>query len=556
MQEKIMTIGSSRRTRILAPFLLALLLLAPLQLAPLHGRAAPLPASGLWLPAALPPPPYFGGPATALPDGTVLVHTARYDPATDSWSAGSPPPRVGQQYTAALLADGRVLAVGGIPQADIYATDGAALYIPATGTWLAAASMSSPRVGQTMTRLGDGSVLVSGGFAGIGVAASAERYLPASDAWVLTGPMATARAYQSATLLADGRVLVVGGADRTTSRYATAEIYDPATNAWTVAAPPREPRSIHSATRLADGRVLVAGGSGSQGYDQIGTAELYDPATNTWRAAADLPEPRRGQTATLLNDGTVLLVGGNFSAAVARYDPASDRWLPTFGLRTKAGGQTATLLRDGTVLLVDGGVAERFDPTAAVPRFADVPPSAPGYEAITQLAGRGIIHGYGDGTFGPGDRVLRAQVAALLVRGVWWQSDRYTPGFPDRDGVDDELWRAVGSLAYHKVALGYADGTYNPTGPVLRVQVISLVARLQLALGYWERDGGARVVYPNVPKSSGARDDLAQYVARAGALPDEPDPGQVWSDWDQPATREWTARVIWQAFNSPGGASR
>ena len=546
-----MTIGAARRIHILALCLFALLLLVPL-----HTRAASLPASGLWLPAAAPPSAYSGYPATALPDGTVLVHAARYDPVTDSWGAENPPPRVGQQYTAALLTDGRVLAVGGIRPQDIYATDGATLYIPATGTWIAAANMSSPRVGQTMTALGDGSVLVTGGFAGIDVAASAERYLPASNTWVATGPMATVRAYQSATLLADGRVLVIGGVDRTVSRYATAEIYDPATNAWTVAAPPLEARADHSATRLADGRVLVAGGSGPRGYDRIGTAEIYDPATNTWRAAADLPEPRRDQSAILLNDGTVLLVGGNFSASVTRYDPAADRWLPTFGLRIKTNGRSTALLRDGTVLMVEGLVAERFDPTGAVPRFADVSATAPGYEAITQLAGRGIIHGYGDGTFGPNDRVLRAQVAALLVRGVWWQIDRYTPGFPDRNGVDDDLWRAVGSLAYHKVALGYADGTYNPTGPVLRVQVVSLVARLQIALGYWERDGGARAVYPNVPESSGARDDLAQYVTRAGALPDEPDPGQVWSDWDQPATREWTARVIWQAFNSPGGASR
>lgn len=551
-----MTIVAARYARILAPCLLALLLLVPMQLAPLQGWAAPLPASGIWLPAAPPPSPYSGEPATPLPDGTVLVHAARYDPATDSWGAENPPPRVGRQYTATLLADGRVLAVGGTAPEGYDVTDSAALYIPATGTWIAAASMSSPRIGQTMTRLGDGSVLVSGGFTRIDVAASAERYLPASNSWVPTGPMATVRAYQSATLLADGRVLVVGGVDRTVSRYATAEIYDPATDAWTVAAPPREARSSHSATRLADGRVLVAGGSGPQGYDKIGTAEIYDPATNTWRAAANLPEPRRDQAATLLNDGTVLLVGGNFSAAATRYDPVTDRWLPTFGLRIKTSGHTAALLRDGTVLVVEDLVAERFDPTGVVPRFSDVPVSAPGYEAITQLTGRGIVHGYGDGTFGPGDRVLRAQVAALLVRGVWWQGDRYTPGFPDRNGVDDELWRAVGSLAYHKVALGYADGTYNPTGPVLRVQVVSLVARMQIALGYWEHDGGARAVYPNVPESSGARDDLAQYVARAGALPDVPDPGQVWSDWDQPATREWTARVIWQAFNSPGGASR
>ena len=85
--------------------------------------------------------------------------------------------------------------------------------------------------------------------------------------------------------------------------------------------------------------------------------------------------------------------------------------------------------------------------------------------------------------------------------------------------------------------------------------MVSLVTRAQIGAG-WVQRRFTQTVYPNVPESSGARFDLAQFVAHAGAIPDAPDPTQPWADWDQPATREWTARVIWQAFSSEGGRAR
>jgi len=82
------------------------------------------------------------------------------------------------------------------------------------------------------------------------------------------------------------------------------------------------------------------------------------------------------------------------------------------------------------------------------------------------------------------------------------------------------------------------------------------VTRAQVNRGYWPGTPPYNGVYPNVPQDTHARGDLEEFVARAGALPDAPDPAQPWADWGQPATREWTARVIWQAFSVPGGASR
>jgi hypothetical protein len=183
------------------------------------------------------------------------------------------------------------------------------------------------------------------------------------------------------------------------------------------------------------------------------------------------------------------------------------------------------------------------------PAFPDVPGGYPDNEAITQLAARGVIRGYEDGTFGPGDPVLRAQMAALIARAVGWDAEDHANPFPDRGVVDANLWRNVGTLAFYGVAKGYPDGTYGPTSPVLNIQVISFVTRAMVARGYWEQQPDDPALYPNVPIDSGHRQDLATYVHYAGALPGT-DPHALWDGWDQPATRGWFALAEWQALNS------
>jgi hypothetical protein len=186
---------------------------------------------------------------------------------------------------------------------------------------------------------------------------------------------------------------------------------------------------------------------------------------------------------------------------------------------------------------------------APLPGFPDVPTGHPAAEAIGQLAARGVVRGYADGRFGPEDPILRAQMAALIVRAQGWGASAPASSFPDREGVDDELWRAVAALAARGVARGYSDGTYRPTAPVLNAQVVSFVARARVADGAWTSAPGDDGSYPNVPADSGHRADLVTYVHHAGALPDFPDRGAAFSAWDAPATRAWFARVLWQALD-------
>src|SRR4051812_26357353 len=66
-----------------------------------------------------------------------------------------------KDHTATVLADGRVLVVGGQNAAGELAS--AEIYDPATQMFSSAGSMSAPRVRHAATRLSDGKVLISGG---------------------------------------------------------------------------------------------------------------------------------------------------------------------------------------------------------------------------------------------------------------------------------------------------------------------------------------------------------------------------------------------------------
>jgi hypothetical protein len=137
------------------------------------------PASGTWsLTASMTAPRYLEA-AIVLSDGRVLVSGGNtdtipvgflssaeiYDPTTGTWSATGDmiTPRYWHRFI--LLANGEVLAVGGLSASPLgpSPTDSAELYDPATGTWTETEHMSEARVGLTATLLDDGTVLVAGG---------------------------------------------------------------------------------------------------------------------------------------------------------------------------------------------------------------------------------------------------------------------------------------------------------------------------------------------------------------------------------------------------------
>lgn len=208
------------------------------------------------------------------------------------------------------------------------------------------------------------------------------------------------------------------------------------------------------------------------------------------------------------------------------------------------------------LLLVASGVPA-YRSLAADPTFTDVDPqsNSPYAIAIYELAKRGIVRGYNDGSgrFGPLDPVRRAQAAAIVARALGWANEQGQANFSDQGAVDSELWNNVRVLADRRVARGYEDGTYRPMDNVAQVQIVSLISRAAVSAGFWQQqaDNGS---YPDVPAASGARADVVTYAHYVGVIPFASGTGPGgWSTWADDANRQEVALVVWGAMRQWGG---
>jgi hypothetical protein len=157
-----------------------------------------------------------------------------------SWTSVGPSGVV--DGSAVMYRPGKILYSGGAPSVIDTTTASAATAVidttVATPTWRQTAPMNTARVYHTLTMLADGKVLAVGGeptsdqttvTSGV---LSTEVWDPATETWT-TGPaMSVARNYHStAVLMPDGRVLVAGGGHEDSLADAgqySAQIYSPA----------------------------------------------------------------------------------------------------------------------------------------------------------------------------------------------------------------------------------------------------------------------------------------------------------------------------------------
>lgn len=191
-----------------------------------------------------------------------------------------------------------------------------------------------------------------------------------------------------------------------------------------------------------------------------------------------------------------------------------------------------------------------------LPDASDLPDDVAVREALVQLLARGVVLGYEAGTcaerglaspcVGPADPTARAQMAALIARMMGWSGEAWDTPFTDRGATDEELWRAIGVLNHYGVARGYPDGGYQPTMPILQVQVIAFLARAMVAEGLWKPQPDDGHSYASVPATSGHREDVATFSFYTGTLPALSKNDDDWSQWDRPARRDWFAQAAWQ----------
>jgi hypothetical protein len=116
------------------------------------------------------------------------------------------------------------------------------------------------------------------------------------------------------------------------------------------------------------------------------------------------------------------------------------------------------------------------------PRFADAHRiSTPHRVNVDRLQQAGIVAGFGDGTFRPGDRIDRAQMATFLVRALEAAVEAELPRtatFGDVGGAHEE---SIDKLASVGIARGSDGDRFDPSAAITRGQMASFVAR---SIGY------------------------------------------------------------------------
>ncbi|MCZ4500632.1 MAG: Kelch domain protein [Marmoricola sp.] len=231
----------------------------------------------------------------------------------------------------------------------------AAAWANGSGTLLDAPALHEARAGAGTVLLADGRVLVVGGISGAHALRSAEIYDPATKTWTTTQPMSVPRGQPTLLRLKDGRVIAVGGESSDLKHdLRSAEIYDPKTGSWRRTAPMRHARVDEAAEVLPNGSVLVAGGL--DGTKSLSTSEIWNPRTGRWHAGASMPAAR-GDAAVAKLPGGDLLVAGGFNShrkpmsSVLRYDYRAGTWRSVAAMKQAQADSRAVVLRSGRILV-------------------------------------------------------------------------------------------------------------------------------------------------------------------------------------------------------------
>lgn len=311
-----------------------------------------------------------------------------YDANTRAFALIQPMLMQRERHTATLLADGRVLIVGGRthgppPPAAIQATT--EIYDPQLGLFVMGPTMGGGRYMHSATRLPDGKVLIAGGFGNaVGVhpgQTAPDRFLRTAEifdpgtntlAFVPDG-MVEPRAGHTA-LLDDtlNQVHIDGGS----AGQFSGEYYDVQTNRFVVRslyngeAIRRSHVAIRNPSQTPEDRFLVGGTWGVPYEDSQFPSALKEDGVviiSSHHYLVNLIINRTHHSATLLPNGNVLVVGGMSDWTLRSVEIVERPFIGPFGskrgretasLPISRMSHTATLLTDAAVLIAGGMVMQ------------------------------------------------------------------------------------------------------------------------------------------------------------------------------------------------------
>jgi N-acetylneuraminic acid mutarotase len=252
-----------------------------------------------------------------------------------------------------------------------FANNGSARYDPATNTWSAKAMM--PFGGDHCNAAATATKLYVLG--ATGTTQSAE-YDPVANSWTTKRPIPTQRAAAATAAIGD-KIYVAGGMSTMGRNVTVREFaaYDAVTDTWEILPDLPDIQRNHGPAAAVGGILYLLGGrSGPPNNPTEGLldrVDAYDPATRMWSSKAAMPRARGGTSAGVIG-GLIVVVGGegnNVAVNAMRvfpetdvFDPVANSWRTVAPMRTPRHGMGAAVV--GNVLYVPGGATAQGGGTA------------------------------------------------------------------------------------------------------------------------------------------------------------------------------------------------
>ena len=100
------------------------------------------------------------------------------------------------------------------------------------------------------------------------------------------------------------------------------------------------------------------------------------------------------------------------------------------------------------------------------------------YDSIKRLLGMGVVAGYTDGSYKPGNNVTRAEFAKIMVDAMGWKAET-APSlkFADASLIGDWAKGYVATAVSKGLIAGYSDNTFKPANQITRAEIATIVVK-------------------------------------------------------------------------------
>jgi hypothetical protein len=256
--------------------------------------------------------------------------------------------------------------------------------------------------------------------------------------------------------------------------------------------------------------------------------------------------------------------GSIYQTLVERYNPCPPSPTPTVTGTPPTHTHTSTPMSTSTSTSTPTTPTRTAQPsvtsTPCALTFTDVPPEHTFYTYVMCLACRGVLGGYGNGTFRPGNYVTRGQLAKVVSNAALFDEDPGPPLYADVP-TTHTFYEWINRLTIRGVMGGYACGGegepcvppgdrpyFRPGADSTRGQIAKIVSN---AAGYQEPAQGQ--TFEDVPSSNpfyewiqrlAVRGIMGGYTCGGPGEACVPPQNRPYFRWSSPATRGQTSKIV------------